>query len=451
MSEEKVSIHGMWSSRLMFILAAAGSAVGLGNLWRFPYVAGESGGGAFVLVYLVCIGLIGIPIMMSEVMIGRAGRQSPIHTMADLAARSNVSPHWRWLGWMGALAGFLILSFYGVIAGWATAYIFKAISGSFVGLTGEGAASLFTTFTSSLTEGLFWQGVFMVITIFIVARGVGEGLEQTVKLLMPALFLLFLVLLGYAMTTGHFGEGLSFLFSFKWEDLTTEGILSAMGQAFFTLSLGMGAIMAYGAYMPKDASIASTVSIIALMDTGVAILAGMVIFPIVFANGLEASQGPGLMFISLPLAFGSMSGGSLFGCVFFTLVFFAAITSAISIIEPAVAWLVEYWEFSRPKAAILAGAVAWVLGLGTVLSFNVWSDVEFLPGRTFFDSVDYLTNNVMLPLGGLLIAIFAGWVMNRGLVKAELDLSQGGFMMWQVLARFVAPAAVFIVFVMAFF
>jgi len=450
MAEEKVSIHGMWSSRLMFILAAAGSAVGLGNIWRFPYVAGESGGGAFVLVYLVCIALIGIPIMMSEVMIGRSGRQSPIHTMQELARRSNVSPHWKWLGWMGALAGFMILSFYGVIAGWSMSYIFKALSGSFVGLTGESASAMFNGFTGSMAEGLFWQGAFMVITIVIVARGVGEGLEQTVKLLMPALLLLFLILLGYAMSTGYFVEGLKFLFSFKPEKLTADGVLMAMGQAFFTLSLGMGAIMAYGAYMPKNISIASTVSIIALMDTGVALLAGMVIFPIVFANGLEASQGPGLMFISLPLAFGGMSGGSIFGCVFFILVFFAAITSAISIIEPAVAWLVEFWEYSRTKAAILAGGVAWILGIGTVFSFNIWADLEFLPGRTFFDSVDYLTNNIMLPLGGLLIAIFAGWVMDRSMVKAELDLTETSYKIWQFLARFVAPIAVFIVFVMAF-
>ncbi|MEX0943194.1 MAG: sodium-dependent transporter [Pseudomonadales bacterium] len=444
------SMHGMWSSRLMFILAAAGSAVGLGNIWRFPYIAGENGGGAFVLVYLLCIGLIGIPIMTAEILLGRAGRQSPIHTMRDLAARSSASPLWQLIGWMGALAGFMILSFYGVIAGWAMAYVVSSADGTFVGASAEVATTTFAEFTGNVWEVVGWQTAFMLLTIVIVARGVGEGLEKTVKYLMPALFLLLLVLVGYAMTSGHFAEGLSFLFSFDIEKLTWNSILAAMGQAFFTLSLGMAAIMTYGAYMPKEASILGTATTIALLDTTVALLSGMVIFPLVFANGLESSSGPGLMFITLPLAFGQMAGGQIFGTAFFLLVTFAAITSSISLVEPAVAWLIERLYVPRKKAAAIVGGVAWFVGLGSAMSFNVWSEVTLFGSMTFFGTMDYVSNNIMLPLGGLFIAIFAGWGLDKLIRRDEMNLPDTQFAIWQFLVRFVAPTAVFIVFIMTF-
>jgi len=444
------SIHGMWSSRLMFILAATGSAVGLGNIWKFPYIAGDNGGGDFVLVYLICVALIGIPIMMAEVLLGRAGRQSPINTMADLANRSNLSRHWQLLGWLGALAGFLILSYYGVIAGWAMAYIYNTGSGALNGADAAAANGLFNEFTGNVWQVLFWHGVFMSLTIFIVARGVGQGLETAVKYLMPTLFVLLLVLIGYATTTGHFVEGLAFLFDFNFEKLSWNSVLVAMGQAFFTLSLGMGAIMAYGSYMPKEASILGTVTTIAILDTVVALMAGMAIFPVVFANGLESSAGPGLMFITLPLAFGQMDGGSFFGAIFFILVSFAAITSSISLVEPAAAWVVEKFTMSRTQAALIIGGIAWVLGLGTVFSTNIWSEFYLVGEMTFFDSVDYLTSNIMLPLGGMLISIFAGWFVNKQIPMEELALASDTlYKVWLFLARFIAPAAVFVVFVMA--
>ena len=252
------SVHGMWSSRLMFILAASGSAVGLGNIWRFPYVAGENGGGAFVIVYLACIFLIGIPILSSEILLGREGRQSPIHTMKTLTKTSGANGAWQFIGWMGALAGFVILSYYSVVAGWAMAYVFEMGSGVFVNADGATASQVFADFTGSPGKVVLWHSIFMLLTMFIVARGITEGLERTVKYLMPALFALLLVLVGYAMNSGHFMEGVAFLFSFDFDKLTGAGVLMAMGQAFFTLSLGMGAIMTYGAYMPKDASILSS-------------------------------------------------------------------------------------------------------------------------------------------------------------------------------------------------
>ena len=444
------SVHGMWSSRLMFILAASGSAVGLGNIWRFPYVAGENGGGAFVIVYLACIFLIGIPILSSEILLGREGRQSPIHTMKTLTKTSGANGAWQFIGWMGALAGFVILSYYSVVAGWAMAYVFEMGSGVFVNADGATASQVFADFTGSPAKVVLWHSIFMLLTMFIVARGITEGLERTVKYLMPALFALLLVLVGYAMNSGHFMEGVAFLFSFDFDKLTGAGVLMAMGQAFFTLSLGMGAIMTYGAYMPKDASILSSATSIALIDTSMALLSGLVIFPLVFANGLESSAGQGLMFVTIPIAFGSMSGGTFFGVMFFVLVSFAAITSAISLVEPALAWFVEKLNTSRRNGAIVVCTIAWALGLGSAFSTNIGSELYLLPGMTFFDSMDYVSNNIMLPLGGMLIALFTGWFLSQGIVAQQLQISGGKLIMFRVLVRFVAPIGVGLVFINTF-
>ena len=445
------SMHGMWSSRLMFILAAAGSAVGLGNIWRFPYVAGENGGGAFVLIYLACIFLIGIPIMSSEILLGRIGRQSPINTMRSVAASSGANPGWQLIGWMGALAGVVILSFYSVIAGWVLSYVFQMGAGTFVGADAEAAGAHFGEFTGSVWSVTAWHTVFMIMTIMITARGVGRGLEVAVKYLMPALFVLLALLVVYAaFTSGHFMEGVQFLFSFNFDKLTGNSVLLAMGQAFFTLSLGMGAIMAYGAYMPKDSSVIGTATMIALMDTAVALMSGLVIFPLVFANGLPSAAGPGLMFVTLPIAFGQMAGGQLFGCVFFILVSFAAITSAISLVEPAVAWVVEKLNTSRAAGAWLIGGVAWLVGLGSAFSTNIWSDVHFIGEMTFFDTMDYVSNNIILPLGGIFIAVFAAWILDGRIRDEEMARDGGLYGVWRVVTRFVAPVAVAIVFIMTF-
>jgi NSS family neurotransmitter:Na+ symporter len=287
MAERRSSIHGQWSSKFAFILAATGSAVGLGNIWKFPYITGDNGGGAFVMVYLLCILVIGIPIMMAEVMLGRRGRQSPINTMTTLAREAGASPYWRWIGWMGVVAGFLILSYYSVIAGWALAYVFRAASGAFNGVGSEEVQRMFSRLVSDPERLLAWHTIFMLMTTLVVARGVRGGLEKAVRILMPALFLILVILVGYAMNTGHFEQGLNYLFTPDFSRLSTDGVLIAMGHAFFTLSLGMGAIMVYGSYLPEKASIAGTTLTIALLDTLVAVLAALAIFPIVFANGLR--------------------------------------------------------------------------------------------------------------------------------------------------------------------
>ena len=456
MASERESIHGQWSSRLAFILAATGSAVGLGNIWKFPYIAGENGGGAFVLIYLVCIAVIGIPIMMAEVLLGRRGRQSPINTMRTLAAEEHANRHWKWLGWAGMLAGLLILSYYSVIAGWALAYVFRTGSGLFTGLTADGVQTIFTNMVTDPERLLAWHTIFMVMTMTVVARGVSGGLEKAVKLLMPSLFVLLFVLVGYAWNSGGFDQGVSFLFQPDFSKITANGILIAMGHAFFTLSLGMGAIMVYGSYLPNSASIAKTCIAVSLMDTLVALLAGLAIFPIVFANGLEPGVGPGLIFQTLPIAFGHMDYGAFFGMLFFVLLVFAAWSSSISLIEPAVAWLVENRGMTRIFASVIAGLATWLFGLLTVLSFNLWSELKLLSGigifrdSTIFDLLDYLTANIMLPLGGLLIAVFAAWKMSRAATVDELAMGDGFFYrLWRFLVRYITPVAVIIVFLKA--
>ncbi|RLA24476.1 MAG: sodium-dependent transporter [Gammaproteobacteria bacterium] len=446
MANTNKSIHGEWSSRFAFILAATGSAVGLGNIWKFPYITGENGGGAFVIVYLLCVAAIGIPIMIAETMMGRRGRQSPINTLEVLTEEAGANTNWHYLGWLGVIAGFLILSYYSVIAGWSMAYVVKAFTGSFSGESATQVSRLFAELQASPGQQIFWHTVFMVATMAVVARGVQGGLEKAVRFLMPGLFVLLMLLVAYAMTTGAYMQGLEFLFKPDFSEMTGASVLTAMGHAFFTLSLGMGAIMVYGSYLPKNISIAKTSILIACADTLVALLAGIAIFPIVFANGLEAGSGPGLIFETLPIAFGNMTGGWLFGILFFLLLVFAAISSAISLIEPAVAWCVEHYQVERKKACVVMGSATWLLGLGTVFSFNKWSDFTLF-GATIFEALDYLTANLMLPLGGFFIAFFAGRIMLEKHCKEELDLpSDKQFSIWYFLVRYIAPAAVFLVF-----
>ena len=446
MTDTKKSIHGEWSSRFAFILAATGSAVGLGNIWKFPYITGENGGGAFVIVYLLCVLLIGIPIMMAETMLGRRSRQNPINTMMTLAEEAGADKNWHYLGWMGVIAGFLILSYYSVIAGWASAYVLKAFTGSFFGDDAAAIKGLFDNFIASPLQLIFWHSLFMLATMLIVVRGVNSGLEKAVRFLMPSLFVLLMLLVAYAMTTDSYDQGIKFLFTPDFSKLTANGVLTAMGHAFFTLSLGMGAIMIYGSYLPKDVSISKTVFLIAGADTVVALLAGIAIFPIVFESGLEPAAGPGLIFQTLPVAFGNMTGGWLFGILFFVMLVFAALSSSISLIEPAVAWLVENKDMSRKQACIWSGSITWLLGFGTIFSFNVWAEFKIFD-RTIFQLLDYLTANLMLPIGGFCIAVFAGWIMKQQHTEQELSMPTPlGYQVWKILICYVAPAAVFFVF-----
>ncbi len=453
---KRASLHGHWSSKMAFILAVTGSAVGLGNIWKFPYVAGQNGGGAFVLVYLLCVIIIGMPVMMSEILIGRRGRRNPVAAMELLSKEENSSSKWRWVGIMGVLGGVLILSYYSVIAGWTLGYALKSIMGVFVNASPEQVSSEFSNFVGDWKIVGFYHTVFMALTIFFVARGVERGLEQAVKIMVPVLLILMLVLLGYSVKSGFFGQGLSFMFSVPDScislsnecPLTWNSVLVALGQAFFTLSIGMGAVMAYGAYLPEENSIIGASTAVVIADTGIAILAGLAIFPLVFANGLDPADGPGLVFQTLPLAFGQMSDSVFFSTIFFVLLSFAAWTSAIALIEPAVAWVIEQFNKTRTQASLIIGILIWILGFGSVLSFNILKDIVFLSG-TFFDNVDYLTSNIILPFVGLLITVFAGWVMSSKSSIDELDNSGFIYKSWRLLARYIAPIGIILVLINA--
>ena len=445
--QSKQSMHGSWANRWIFILAATGSAVGLGNIWKFPYITGENGGGAFVLVYLVCILLVGIPIMMGEILVGRRARQSPINAVRETAVEAGRDPRWSLIGWLGVLAGYIIFSFYSVVAGWVLHYIAGMGTGQFVDIGSDLAGKKFESLLASPDQMLIWHTVFVLMVVVVVAGGVNKGLERATKIMMPALFLLLLVLLGYSLNSGSFAEGWSFLFSFNPDALTWDAVLVALGHSFFTLSLGMGAIMAYGSYMGKKDSIGATVLTIGVLDTVVALVAGLAIFPIVFANQLDPGAGPGLMFITLPVAFGQMPGGQVFGFLFFLLVGVAAWTSAISLLEPATAWVVERFGFKRLHAAALLGFIIWLMGIASLLSFNHWADIKIF-SMGIFDFLDFITANIMLPLSGLLIAVYAGWVLTQKMTRDELALgSSGAYSAWQFTIRFIAPVAVAVIFV----
>lgn len=432
--------HAHWTSRWAFLLAAVGSAVGLGNIWKFPYEAGEGGGGAFVLIYLFFVFFIGVPVLITELSLGRRGQSSTVESMLNIIGEEGKPRFWVIIGWFGVIGAFLVLSFYSVIGGWTLAYIVKALGG-FTGLGADDIAAQFNEFLANPIELSLWHAAFMALTIFIVARGVNQGLEKAVTFLMPALFSIMVVLVLYAAVAGAFLETLDFLFIPDFSALNAEVILQAMGQSFFSLSLGLGSIMIYGSYLDRKINIGQSALTIAAADSGVALMAGLAIFPIVFAYGLEPSGGPGLLFTTLPIAFGQMPFGPLIGALFFALLAVAAITSSISLLEPVVAYLNETRGIERIRSSIIGGSAIFLLGLLTVLSFNALSGVTFFKG-TLFDNLDFLTNNILMPMSGMLMAVFVGWIIKRQSMIEELAMESHFFALWYFLIRFVSPVAI---------
>lgn len=439
-----VAQHAAWSSRFAFIMAAVGSAVGLGNVWKFPYMAGSGGGAAFVLVYLGCVLLVGVPILVAELMLGRRGGRDPVSTMATLGAQHSGSAAWGLVGGAGVVTALFVLSFYSVIAGWALAYVPKALLGGFAGADGAATQATFGALLGNPLALLGWHTAFMAMTVFVVAGGVRGGVERASTWLMPALFAMLLVLVGYGMVAGDFARGAAYLLQPDFSKIDGGVVLAAAGQAFFSLSIGLGTMLAYGSYLPAGVSIPRTSVVIALCDTACAVLAGLAVFPIVFAFGLDPSEGPGLVFVTLPVAFGQMPAGALFGAVFFALLVVAALTSAVSLLEPVVAWGTGRHGGSRGAWCLGVGTVAWALGFLTIFSFNLWAEVRPLGGeRTVFDWIDYLTSSVMLPLGGVLLALFAGWLLPREVAAAEFGADDAAlFRVWRFLVRVVAPLSV---------
>lgn len=434
-----------WSSRFGFLMASVGFAVGLGNIWRFPYVTGENGGGAFILVYLCCVFLIGIPILMAEVLLGRRGNGSPPIAMENMAKAEGRGPAWAWVGRLTLATAFLIEVVYCVIAGWVLYYLYHAITVGFGGADAASSQAAFETLATSTSTMLLWTSLGLAITGGIIYFGVQNGIERAVKVLMPTLFVLLVGLAVYNSQIDGFSVAVNYLLSADFSKINAGVWLEAVGQAFFSMGVAMAGMMVFGSYLPRDVSIGKSVVLIAGADTLVAMLAGFVIFPLVFNFGLDPAGGPGLIFQTMPVAFAQMPGGQVLSILFFLLLSVAAITSMVGLIEPLCAWLQGEYNVKRHRAtAVIIIAV----GLVSVLSILSFSDSSFLSiaGVSLNDAQDVLTNKIMLPLGGLLIAIFAGWFVAPDSLRDELQIASPVlYKTWYFLIRFVVPLAVILI------
>lgn len=446
-----------WTSRSTFLMAAIGCAVGLGNLWRFPYIAGQNGGSAFIMVYLGFVFLLGVPLIMSELAIGREGKRSAVETLNRLIKRG-YHPIWKLIGWISILVPVLGLSYYGVIAGWSVEYITKAAVGDFTGVDAAGSGAIFQASQDNVFSSVAWFSIFLITTVAIISMGVKHGLEKAVKIMLPALFIILVFLAIYAMSTGDSAAAIEFLLNPDFSKLTPRAILEALGQALFSLAIGVGGLITYGAYLPDDVSLPKSAGMIAIADSMVALLAGFAIFPIVFEYGLEPGEGPGLIFATLPIAFGQMPGGILFGTLFFVLLSFAALSSTVGMLEPIVSWFEDKGQ-SRVKMAWSSGLIAWSLGIFMVLSFNVLATYEplnFIPlyeGKNLFGIMDYTVANVLIPINALLIGLFAGWAMSNEMAEKQFGFAHGSkeFTLWRISTKYIATVAISIVVYMMIF
>ncbi|MFV0377151.1 MAG: sodium-dependent transporter [Mangrovibacterium sp.] len=445
MTEKQKGGRAEFSSKFGIIAAAAGSAVGLGNIWKFPYITGVYGGAAFLFVYLGFIAAIGLPVMLSELIIGRKSRKNPYGAFKKLAPNSA----WPVVGLLGVGAAFMILAFYGVVAGWAVEYVVLAAGNGFKSQSPDQLSVMFSNFIEAPFRPVIYQLIFMFLTALIVFFGIKNGIEKSAKIMMPFLVLIILVLDVRAITLPGAGEGLRFLFHPDFSKLTGEGILSALGHAFFSLSLGMGTLITYGSYIDKKNNLINTALNVTIADTLIAILAGIAIFPAVFAFGIEASSGSGLVFITLPNVFQQMPGGYFFSILFFVLLVLAALTSSISILEVVVAYFHEELKMKRKLATVFAAVIISLLGIICSLSMGIFSHYKFF-NLNFFDLLDWISANLMLPLGGLFISLFMGWKFGRKRIKEEIEKggSISGFFLsvFLILVRFIAPIAIAVVF-----
>ncbi|OJV36169.1 MAG: sodium-dependent transporter [Bacteroidales bacterium 36-12] len=433
-----------FSSKLAVIAAAAGSAVGLGNFWRFPYELGQNGGAAFLIIYLIFVFLIGMPIMMSEFVIGRMGQKNTVGSFKQLAPKRE----WWLIGLMGVVTSFLIMGFYSVVAGWTMEYIYQAITNQFVNKDTATLTQVFVDFNTGTWRPILWMIAFVAISAVIIILGVKDGIEKSTKVMMPLLVVIIIALGIRSITLPGALDGLKFLFHPDFSKITSSVILSAMGQAFFSLSLGMGCMITYGSYISKKNHLSHTVVEVSLMDTTIAVLASIAIFPAVFSLGINPGYGPELVFITLPNVFAQMPGGYIWSILFFILLFVAALTSAISLMEVIVAYLVEEKKFKRFSATMLTTLVIILFGVMSALSFSSWSDVKLF-GMNFFDLFDNITSKVFMPLGGLLISVFTGWFLSKESVKKEIS-SHGKFPTnyynaFIFLVRYVTPIGILLV------
>ena len=440
----------IWKGNSTFILAAAGSAVGLGNIWKFPYMVGSNGGSAFVIVYLICIIIIGLPVMASEILIGKYGRKSPINSLKKISEDFQLNKSWKYLGVLGAFAGVLILSYYSVFAGIAFSYMFNVFPSGLENPS-KYSTNYFSSFAASPLKLILWHSIFIIFTCFIVGYGVVKGIGRSVSFLMPIFFIFIILIAIYSSLIGDIDSTLFFLFNPNFSALTPQVIISAMGQAFFSLSIGMGAIMAYGAYIPENQLIGKTVLSIILLDTFVALIAGIAIFPIVFSNSdLTINAGPSLIFETLPVAFYSLPFGNIFSVLFFVLLSIAALSSSISLLEPFTAWMEEKLKTERKIIVCILGLLIWVIGLGSVFSFNLGQEIKFF-GLNFLEGLDYLTNNIMLPMGGFFIALLIGWILPKHFLKENLRINGYLFNLLFFCLRYVSTSAILLIFLYSAF
>ena len=432
-------IHSQWGSRFVFIMAVTGSAVGLGNVWRFPYITGEYGGGAFILLYIFFVIAMGLPVILSEVMIGRLGKHNTIDSFSRFHKQYGTSPIWKVIGLMGIITGVLILSFYSVIAGWLIFYMLNSAAGTFDYQSAEGIANIFDELIADPGDMILWHSLFMLITALVFTRNINAGIGRVVAFTMPVLMLLIVAIIIYNVYNTDMKQAVRFLFEFRWDDLHPNMVMVALAHSFFSLSIGMGAVMIYGSYLPDKVPLLSTTATIVISDTLVAILSCLMIFPILFSFDLDLASGPGLIFKTLPIAFSQMPGGDIIGLIFFVLLFIAAWTSALSLLEPGVAWLVERTAWTRSRAAAIIAGLAWLLGFATVFSFNIWQEIK-LWGMTPFDLIDKFTSHITLPLGGLLIILFAAWLLPTTASRQQFDLRSHMYhRIWHWGARYFCP------------
>jgi neurotransmitter:Na+ symporter, NSS family len=455
-SDEHIELNtapSHWSSNLLFLIIAIGTEAGIANVWKFSYLAGANGGGLFVALYFIALIVVAIPALMAEMLIGRHGGKSAIGTMNVLVARDGISPLWKVFGFTATTAVFLILSYYCVICGWMVKYFVFGLRGGFKGIDAAGAASAYQRMLASPADMLFYSGVIVAITAAVVAGGVNKGIERVSGVLTPLRLMILVCLLIYSIGFADIGAAFRFLFTVDWTRLTPAVVVTAVGQAFFSLGIGVGVMLTMGAYMKPEYSIPRAVFTVAIAQGLVALVAGLSIFPLVFTYGLAPTQGPGLIFVTLPVAFGRMPYGQVFGTALFLTLSFAAITATTVILETVVSVLQDYTRLPRRLLAYLIAALIWLTGILTVLSFNRWSTVYPLrfigiaSSKTPFELLDYLTSNIMMPAGGFLVALIAGWALSQETTRKELGLGDGlAFNLWRGLVRYVVPLAIVVIF-----
>ena len=446
-----------WSSRWGFLLAAVGFAVGMGNIWRFPYVLGQNGGSAFLFIYLAFALGIGLPLLITEIAIGRRGQSSATGSFRAVATACGKSRAWGHVGTLGIFCAFVILSYYTVISGWTLDYFLKAASGALKGVDAEQSSTLFNGLLNNPGKLLFWNTIVHLLIIFVIRRGVQGGIESAVKILMPSLFITLIIMVIYGMVAGDMSAALKFLLEPDFSKVTFNTAMLAIGQAFFSIGIGMGSLVVFGSYMPKDFSIVRSATAVILLDTGVAVVAGLAIFPLVFQYGLDAGSGAGLIFQTLPLAFGQMPGGQFFGSIFFVLLISAALSSCIGLAEGVVNWVDEHWGIARKKGVLYVAGAGWLLGILSIFSLGEWSTyypLDFVPsyeGKNIFNALDHLAANNLLLAGGALSAIFFGWLVPKSLKLEELNVADGLlFTTWRFTIRFIIPPILVVVLLSVF-